>query len=611
MGDNVRLANFIACGLLGMLLALAAPVGAQPVDVALDATDASRALDQYASYYVDADGQADFATAFDQFQRGRFQPLPDGSPVFGFTSGAHWLHVGVVNRDAAEQHWLLALEYALLDHVDLYVRRADGRIEHSASGDLLPFAMRTIRYRHPNFRIELPVDERVDLLVRVSTKSSMQIPLVLYTPTEFTEMARDAQFVVGIYNGILLALFLYNMVLWLSLRDHNYLWYMLHISGYGLVLFCLNGLAFEYLWPDWPRLANTMIPISMGLSQMAMHQFSRRFLDLRRYWPRGDHIALGVIAFYGLLVLAALVVDYRSAVLIGTATVFPGVLFVLYQADRSLRAGYAPARLFLLAWTTLLAGVAVYALVSFGLLPKTFVTEYGIQIGSAAEMVLLSFALAHRYAALRNENERIVRDANEQLEHNVTRRTAELSNALEQLAEANARLREFSRRDPLTGTFNRRHFRDMFEHAMADALERRQPLSLLMADIDHFKAVNDSHGHLVGDDCLRWITHCMNEVLLPHNAVIARFGGEEFVAVLPGIGVDAARDIAEQLRARVHREPALIGGISVPLTLSIGVHVFQPDRRATPEDALRIADTAMYVAKGQGRNCVRVTVAVT
>ena len=89
----------------------------------------------------------------------------------------------------------------------------------------------------------------------------------------------------------------------------------------------------------------------------------------------------------------------------------------------------------------------MFAAVAFGLLPKTFVTEYGVQIGSALEMLLLSIALGYRYASLRNENIRIVREANEQLERSVIARTAELRTALAQLGEANVRLREYSRRD--------------------------------------------------------------------------------------------------------------------------------------------------------------------
>src|SRR5688500_20352573 len=107
----------------------------------------------------------------------------------------------------------------------------------------MPFSEgRSIRYRPPNELLYLPHAQPVDVFVRVQSQSSMQVPLALYTQSAFTEMSRDAQLGMGLYYGILLALFFYNMVLWLTLRDASYFWYLLHICAYGLVFLTLNGL---------------------------------------------------------------------------------------------------------------------------------------------------------------------------------------------------------------------------------------------------------------------------------------------------------------------------------------------------------------------------------
>jgi diguanylate cyclase (GGDEF)-like protein len=308
--------------------------------------------------------------------------------------------------------------------------------------------------------------------------------------------------------------------------------------------------------------------------------------------------------FFALLGLASFGIDYRLAVKIGTAAVFPGVLFILYTSFRSIRQGYRPARLFLLAWFVLLLATPLYAAVSFGILEKNFVTEYGLQIGSAIEMILLSFALAYRYAALRRENERIVRDANEQLEHNVSRRTQELSSALEQLADANSRLRESNRRDALTGVYNRRHFREVFEQLLHHAGETRRPLGVLLIDVDHFKRVNDTHGHLAGDECLRVLARTLEDVLRPEQAVIARFGGEEFVVVLPEASPAHVLEVAERLRQRISLDRIRFGGREIAMTASIGAFAVPPDYAANPDDALHLADDALYAAKNAGRNRV-------
>ena len=566
----------------------------------MDAID----LSPYVGVRIDPEARSDAAEMFEAAAAGTFTPLPGGRPTFSFADGAYWFHARLFNAGHAEQRWLLVLQYPLLDDIELYLRYPDGRQVALASGDLRPFSSRAIRYRQPNFWIELPPHTEVELLLRAQSKSSMQVPLALYTMNAFAEMERDAQFGIGLYNGILLALFFYNLVLWLAVKDSTHFWYMFHVAAFGMVLFCLNGLAFEYLWPNSPWLANHAIPLSMSVVQLAMQQFSRVFLELPQRWLLGDRIARGFIAFFALLGLASLFIDYRLAVKIGTAAVFPGVLFILYTTFRSIRQGYQPARLFLLAWFVLLLATPLYAAVSFGILEKNFVTEYGLQIGSAIEMILLSFALAYRYAALRRENERIVRDANDQLEQNVARRTSELSSALEQLADANSRLRESNRRDALTGVYNRRHFREVFEQLLHHAVETRQPLGVLLIDLDHFKRINDTHGHLAGDECLRVLARTLEDTLRGEQAVLARFGGEEFVVVLPAASPAHVLEVAERLRRRISEDRIRYGGREIAMTASIGVFAVPLDFAANPDAALHQADDALYAAKNAGRNRV-------
>jgi diguanylate cyclase (GGDEF)-like protein len=594
------------------LLGLLAFAPARAVETAvLDPGRDSLRLGPHLSFGVDPEGRADAAAMFAQVERGQFSPLPDANATFGFTDGAYWFHGVLFNQNRTEQRWLLVLHYALLDNVDVYLRHPDGRIEHMASGDALPFSARSIRYRHPNFWMDLPQRTEVELMVRVSSRSSLQVPLAVYTPKAFAELERDAQFGIGLFYGILIALFCYNLVLWLSLRDASHFWYMFHVFGFGLVMLCLNGLAFEYLWPHSPWWANQAIPVSMALSQIAMHQFCRVFLELRERQPRADKVALALIFFFIVMGLASFVLDYRTVVRPLTLSVFPGALFILYLAINSIRQGYAPAKIFLVAWAFLLLGTALYAAVSFGLLEKNFVTEYAIQIGSALEMILLSFALAYRYAKLRGENERLVREHNEQLERHVALRTSELSTALEQLADANQRLRESNRRDSLTGLFNRRHFRDMFEHQIHHASEHRQSLGVLLMDLDLFKDVNDTHGHLAGDECLRFLGRVLHDNLVEQGALLARFGGEEFVVVLPDTTGERLLQVAEQLRAKIAAEPVRYAGNNIFLSASIGVYLLRPGTHASVDEALHRADDALYAAKARGRNCVHAADGVT
>jgi diguanylate cyclase (GGDEF)-like protein len=285
------------------------------------------------------------------------------------------------------------------------------------------------------------------------------------------------------------------------------------------------------------------------------------------------------------------------------------IVWITIASIDSVRKRYAPARLFLLSWAMFLAGTFIYTLVAFGVFPKNFFTEYGVQLGSALEMLFLSIALSYRYASLRNENERIVSEANVQLERKVAQRTRELRSTLEKLEEAHSRLHESSRRDGLTGLYNRSHFHDAFERLLKACNEERRPLSLLMVDLDLFKSINDEHGHLVGDDVLRTSAQRIGRALRPYEALLARFGGEEFVIVLPGMDLRAAVAVAEEVRRAIASGTCESQhGPAVRVSGSVGVHTVVPGTIDDIEDALQVADQALYAAKANGRNCVRTSI---
>ena len=591
-----------------MLLATAWP--ARAVEPLRLAGERAIPLNQAIAYRHDLHASDGATDAFAHAHAARFAPLPGGSPAFGFQKGAYWFYLPLVNTQADEPRWLLVQEYALSDQIDLYLRYPDGHVEHQASGDHQPFGNRFIRYRYPNFRLDLPLGQPVEMLVRVQSQSSMQVPLVLYTPKAFAELMRDAQFSTGLYYGIVLALLFYNFVLWIMLRDPGYFWYLLHTGAFGLVLFTLNGYGFEYFWPGSPWLADASVPLSICLALIGMQQFSRTFLELPERWPAGNRVSLALIGFFVLLGLASIWLPYSTSTPLASRAVLFGVIWIIVAAVVMLRRDYRPARLFLLAWSLFLLGTAMFTLLAFGLVPRNFWTQNGVQIGSALEMLLLSLALGSRYAALRNENIRIVQQANEQLERSVIDRTKQLRTAMAQLGEANVQLRDYSQRDPLTGVYNRRHFREAFEQALDARMDNGKPLALLLLDLDHFKKINDTYGHLAGDDCLHFAARSVEDVVVPRGGLVARFGGEEFVAVLPGADAQDALQVAEAVRLRIQQAPVSTGGHNIRLSASIGVHTVIEGHQATPEDVIRIADEALYRAKDDGRNCVRHSVVV-
>ena len=165
-------------------------------------------------------------------------------------------------------------------------------------------------------------------------------------------------------------------------------------------------------------------------------------------------------------------------------------------------------------------------------------------------------------------------------------------------------LRTLAQRDPLTQAYNRHHFWQLAHTEMARVKRYRRPLSMAMIDADHFKKVNDSYGHDVGDMVLRSIVDICHEGLRKHD-VLARYGGEEFIVLLPETAVDGALAVVERLRERIDQTPLVLeDGRSVPMTVSIGLAGLD-DYEEGFDALLKRADEALYQAKDRGRNCVQ------
>lgn len=175
---------------------------------------------------------------------------------------------------------------------------------------------------------------------------------------------------------------------------------------------------------------------------------------------------------------------------------------------------------------------------------------------------------------------------------------------LMQMEHAVSQQHELASHDRLTGLYNRLALMELMDHHLALARRRHSPLALLMLDIDHFKLVNDQHGHLVGDEVLRQVAQ-RAQARLRNADMLARFGGEEFLALLPATTIEGARAVAEDIRRAVGDLPMVVNGVSIPVTISIGVHSSLPTEGPTAAEAMiDRSDQALYQAKHQGRNRV-------
>ncbi|MCA9797693.1 MAG: GGDEF domain-containing protein, partial [Candidatus Eremiobacteraeota bacterium] len=153
--------------------------------------------------------------------------------------------------------------------------------------------------------------------------------------------------------------------------------------------------------------------------------------------------------------------------------------------------------------------------------------------------------------------------------------------------------------DPLTGMQNRRYFDDALREYLEEFRRIEKPVGLMILDLDHFKQVNDTHGHDIGDQVLREVANCLRDLTRYHD-VVARLGGEEFAVVAPNMDVDMLSKLAERIRKAVAGLAVVTGNVRLKVTTSVGLAVW--DGKESAEEFYRRADKLLYQAKRMGRN---------
>ncbi|MGP0565469.1 MULTISPECIES: diguanylate cyclase [unclassified Nitrospina] len=172
---------------------------------------------------------------------------------------------------------------------------------------------------------------------------------------------------------------------------------------------------------------------------------------------------------------------------------------------------------------------------------------------------------------------------------------------IKELKRANQILDELARRDQLTGLSNRRDMKEKLEIERKRSMRNGKPVSCIVADIDHFKKVNDDHGHLTGDEALKKVSSIISINLRSHDTA-ARWGGEEFLVLLPETDLEGATHVADRMRSKIESETICMEDREIKLTMSFGVVQF--DGKETMEQFLHRADQNLYEAKKNGRNTV-------
>ncbi len=561
----------------------------------------------YLSYLEDKENSLTIQDILLERSQERFLYAEEKIPNFGITGFTYWFHIAIINTETSSRHWWFEAQDPLADNLDTFLVREDGRIEHGVFGDHHSIKSREIRTRNPVLKIDLAAEESIDLYIKIKTYGSVTAPFYIWEPSAYPKQALDLQMEYGLYFGIIIALLVYNMMLFVSSRDSTYLYYCIFIAGYAFSQFCYNGLSYQYLWPDHGYINLPVVFIVTLIYQISMLQFTRAFMRVPKNFPRLNKFILVVMGLSVLPLVLTAFIDTSLGVRLNAGFVMCSMLLVLSVAVFSLYKGVREARYFLLAWVAFLLGMIVFQLAMMGILPASSFTLHGQQFGSAVEAILLSFALADRMRTLEEENKRISIEARTGLEQKVNEHTQGLNDALKSLAKANERLKENSFYDGLTGVRNRLYFDEYCIKEWLRCRRESSPITLLMIDIDHFKSINDNHGHLCGDYALRFLAGILKNNIKRPGDIIARYGGEEFVIILPNTTIEGGAILAEEIRSELESKAFEFHDALIKLTASVGCAVDYPTKTdRDPSHLINAADKAMYVAKREGRNLVKI-----
>lgn len=535
----------------------------------------------------------------------------DESVSFGYDARTYWLKMDI---EASNHERLLQVAYPLLDQLQIYFVEIGETIAHYELGDSMHFNTRPIA--HEDFVVPIPLNRAVTAYFRVNTSSAMNVPVKIWHTNAFHAAQARVQLGFGIYFGVLVCMVLYNLFGFVVIRESSVFSYSIYVVFVGLMAAALTGVGFRYLWPENIWLQDHALVLfgclSFGLAAIFISQLMK--INQHSMWFARGLWIMGVTSF--LIATLSIFIPYSTAIKLLLIFAILSCAFIVSLAISMWRRGSIYARIFALAWAAFIGAIFLNSLAYLGVIDPHFMQRYAIMIGSGIEVLLLSWVLTLRYSderlqklvaqeeALQRsaEAQEAQRQLNEELEQRVDERTFELEMALRELQEVNNELERKNSEDGLTGLFNRRHFDHQLTVEFRRAWRNKQPVALIMLDIDYFKPINDTYGHMIGDQILVALAERLKQALRRPSEDVFRYGGEEFALLLGNTDAHEAIQIAEMISTAISTKPFITDAGPLSITVSMGISVAEQNLFEVPELLLKAADDALYAAKERGRN---------
>ncbi|POY35220.1 ATPase [Solitalea longa] len=512
------------------------------------------------SVYEDQSGNESFQQVL---AKNAFEANNDPNPNFGITQSAYWLKFSIENKTDAER-LLLLIENPIIDEIDFYQYDANGQLIAQKLGEHFPFDKRKIDQSNYIFQLNLSNSATPSTYyLRVKSNDQLQLPIFIGTEEAIYKHSSQRDLLFGIYAGIILIMMIYNLFVYISVKDNSYIYYVLFILFVGLSQATLEGFGFQFLWPNFRWLAVNSTIIVPVFSGITTGLFMKKFLQTKLVAPHLDKGISLFIASYFIALAACLIGKNHLALQLLHVIGAIGSLYALSVGYSIHKMGIRSGRFFLIANVIFLLAVVVFVLRNVNVIPYNTFTSFVLELGSAFQVSLLSFALADKINTLKREkelsqemalsaakeNERLVKEQNVLLETKVTERTlelqntnSELNNTLSQLKDTQSQLVEAEKMASL-GTLTAGIAHEI-NNPINFVSSNVRPLQL---DIDDLFAVISKYEEL---DSTQNVEEKLQEIERFKKQIDLTYVGEEIKMLLRGIEDGASRtaEIVKGLR---------------------------------------------------------------
>ncbi|GAA3934992.1 EAL domain-containing protein [Litoribacillus peritrichatus] len=413
---------------------------------------------------------------------------------FGFSESSYWFRIQFANHLDEIATSLVELAKPTLDVVEFYSVQEDQVVNQLITGSKAAFDSRDVD--HPNFvfRVLQERDQTSTVYVRVKTQGSSVFAINLWQEKRFFEVTSKAMKFHFLYFGGLLVVILLNLSIYMMLRERIYLYYSLALVGYLMFFSGLRGFSFQHLFFDWPELNQRVFLASMPCLAIFSVLFTRDFLKTRTYAPRLDLALKVLLGLEYLKLCAVLVLDYNQAIRLSAALTLPLFLLLFISGPVIWKKGNNAGVFFSAAWFMLTVGMLLTFFRAVGVLPNSVITQFGMQIGSALESLILMIALAYRIY-----HEREAKILAQQLSIEQTR----------QKRESQERLVDLMLHDPVTKLPNRMLFEMTINEHIVQYPDSES--IVLLVRIGRFTEVSRTLGLANGENLLQQLGERLNK----------------------------------------------------------------------------------------------------